>query len=220
MKVIVVGCGRVGAELAYNLYKKGHEVAVLDSVGAAFNNLPPDFSGRSLEGDVLNHDMLHRAGIENADAVAAVTSSDALNAVVGHVAREVYHIPHVVVRNFNPHTRQLYEVFGLQVVSSTSWGAQRIEEMICHEDARTVFSAGNGEVEVYEIVISQECHGRRLGELLENKECIAVALTRAGRAQLPREDALLEEGDVLHISATFDGIEDVRRKLCEMGKVA
>ncbi|NPV84637.1 MAG: TrkA family potassium uptake protein [Anaerolineae bacterium] len=220
MKVIIVGCGRVGAELAYNLYKKGHEVAVLDSVGAAFSNLPPDFSGRSLEGDVLNHDMLHRAGIESADALAAVTSSDALNAVVGHVAREVYHIPHVVVRNFNPHTRRLYEVFGLQVVSSTSWGAQRIEEMICHEEVRTVFSAGNGEVEIYEIVIPSECSGRRLSELLQNKECIAVALTRGGRSQLPREDALLEDGDVLHISATFDGIEDVRRRLCEMGKVA
>jgi branched-chain amino acid aminotransferase len=71
MKVIVVGCGRFGSELAYRLYKSGHEVAIVDAIPEAFNILPVDFRGRLIEGDALNQDVLHRAGIEHADALAA-----------------------------------------------------------------------------------------------------------------------------------------------------
>src|SRR5512142_1445210 len=138
MRVIVVGCGRIGSELAYRLYRKGHEVAVIDSVGAAFNNLHPDFRGRTVEGEALGQDVLHRAGIEHADGLAAVTSIDSLNAVVAHVARTVYDVPHVVVRNFDPDWRPLHESFGLQIISSTSWGAQRIEELLYHEEMRLI----------------------------------------------------------------------------------
>ena len=87
---------------------------------------------------------------ERADAVAVVTDLDVLNAVVGHLARTYYHVPNVIVRNTDPRYRPILEAFGLQVVSAFSWGAQRIEEMIYHADVRAVFSAGNGEVEVYE----------------------------------------------------------------------
>jgi trk system potassium uptake protein TrkA len=97
MKIIVVGCGRVGSELAYRLNLKGHNVTVIDQVDAAFDNLPPDFRGRTVEGEVLNQDVLRRAGIEHADGVATVTNSDALNAVVAHVARTVYEVDRVAV---------------------------------------------------------------------------------------------------------------------------
>jgi trk system potassium uptake protein TrkA len=211
MKVLIIGCGRVGAALAYSLYKKDHEVSVIDSIAAAFNNLPAGFTGRTHEGDPLNHDLLHRAGIETADALAAVTSSDALNAVVGHIAREIYKIPKVVVRNFDPNIRSIFESFDLQVVSSTSWGAQRVEELIYHSEVRSVFSTGNGEVEVYELPVPEMCGGKTLGEMLISKECIAVALTHAGKSQLPDSATRLEAGDMLMVSATFDGIEAMRR---------
>ena len=213
MNIVVVGCGRVGAELAYRLFQKGHQVAVIDQVASAFDNLPEDFRGRTVEGEVLAQDVLRRAGIEQAEGLAAVTNSDSLNAVVAHVARTVYHVPQVVVRNYHPHWRPLHEAFGLQVVSSTSWGAQRIEELLYHADARSVFSAGNGEVEIYELVVPEAWRGHSLEDLLPTGQCLAVALTRAGRAMLPSQAARLEGGDVLHLSATLAGIEALRHRL-------
>jgi trk system potassium uptake protein TrkA len=213
MNIIVVGCGRVGAELAYRLYQKGHQVTVIDQLDTAFDNLPPDFRGRMVEEEVLNQDVLRRAGIEQADGLAAVTNSDSVNAVVAHVARAAYHVPNVVVRNYDPSWRPLHEAFGLQVISSASWGAQRLEELLYHAEIRTVFSAGNGEVEIYEFSVPEAWHGRSLQELLPEGQCLAVALTRAGRAILPSDEMLLEAGDVVLLSATADGIEVLRQQL-------
>lgn len=210
---IVVGCGRVGAELAYRLFQKGHQVTVIDRVSAAFEGLPPDFRGRTLEGDVLTQDLMHRSNIEHAFGLAAVTSSDSLNAVVGHVARVVYHVPHIVVRNYDPRWRPMVEAFGLQTVSSSSWGAQRIEEMLSLGTIRTVFSAGNGEIEVYEITVPDSWAGRQVHELLGDDSCGLVSLTRAGRAALPSLDAGFENGDIVHVSTSREGIEALRKRL-------
>jgi trk system potassium uptake protein TrkA len=210
--IIVVGCGRVGAELAFNLYQRGHQVAVIDQVGSSFANLDPEYRGRTIEGEVLSHDVLTRAGIEEADGLTAVTNSDSVNAVVGHMAREVYHVANVVVRNYDPRWLPMYEAFGLQVVSSTAWGAQRIEELLYQPMGRAVFSAGNGEVEVYELVAPEAWRGRRVAELLQGTEAMAVAVTRAGKATLPAADFALDPGDILHVSATLGGIEALRER--------
>ena len=119
MFVIVVGCGRVGSELAFRLFQAGHQVAVIDEVGKSFEALHPDYRGRTIEGEVLSEEVLKRSGIESADGLAAVTNSDSVNAVVGHVARTVYNVPNVVVRNYNPRWLPMHDAFGLQVVSST-----------------------------------------------------------------------------------------------------
>ena len=215
MKVMVIGCGRLGGEVSYRLFQRGHDVTVIDNMAVAFNSLPPDFEGRTIESDALNQDVLRRAGIETADAVAAVTNSDALNIVTAIVATRVYHIPSVVARNYDPHICSLYESAGIQVVSSTSWGAQRIEEMLYHGEIRTVFSAGNGEVEVYEFILPEAWEGKTLGMLLPEEGCAAVALTRGGKSQLPTRETALKAGDVLHLSATFEGVEAVRAR-CNM----
>src|SRR5688572_22833359 len=123
MFMIVVGCGRVGAELAFRLYRGGHQVAVIDQVGASFQSLDPEYRGRTIEGEVLSKEVLQREGMETADGLAAVTNSDSTNAVVGHVARTVFHVPNVVVRNYDPRWLPMHEAFGLQVVSSTASGA-------------------------------------------------------------------------------------------------
>lgn len=215
MNMIVVGCGRVGAELAYRLFQEGHAVVIVDHSEDAFQNLPIDFRGRFVEGTALSRDVLRRAGIEHADGLAAVTSSDSLNAVVAHIAREVYHVPSVVVRNFNSRWRSMHEVFGLQVVSSTSWGAQRIEELLYQQETRAVFSAGNGEVELYEFKAHTRWHGKKLADLLPARECTAAALSRAGRAILPGPDTIVEDGDVILVSATMQGAQHLRRSLNE-----
>jgi trk/ktr system potassium uptake protein len=215
--IIVVGCGRVGAELAFSLYQSGHQVAVIDQVGSSFANLDPEYRGRTIEGEVLSHDVLTRAGIEEADGLAAVTNSDSVNAVVGHMAKEVYKVGNVVVRNYNPRWLPMHEAFGLQVVSSTAWGAQRIEELLYQPLGRTVFSAGNGEVEIYELVVPEAWAGRRVGDLLAGTEAIAVAFTRAGRSVLPSADIELAPCDILHVSATLPGIEAVRERAAATG---
>jgi trk system potassium uptake protein TrkA len=219
MFIIVVGCGRVGSELAYGLYKKGHEVAIIDHVGGSFSHLPPDYRGRTIEGEVLSEDVLRRTGIEQAGGLAAVTNSDAVNAVVGHVARTVYNIHNVVVRNYDPRWRELHETFGLQVVSSTAWGAGRIEELLSHPFGRSVLSAGNGEVEVFEIPVPDTWRGRSLEELLPaGGECLPVSITRAGKAMLPKPGLCFEVGDVVHVSATLAGMDELRGRAAGGGR--
>jgi trk system potassium uptake protein TrkA len=214
MNFIVIGCGRVGAELAHHLFKSGHQVVVVDVNKQAFNRLHPDFRGRTLEGEGLAENVLERAGAREADGLAAVTNSDALNAVVAHTAREFYGVPVVVARNYDPSLRRLIEAFGLQTVGSTIWGAQRVEEMLINPTEKVVYSAGNGEVEIYEIRIPDEWNDRTLGELLgQLKECRPVALTRAGRSSLPDADTKLHTGDLLNISSTFEGIGELTASL-------
>ena len=213
MKLLVVGCGRVGGELAHRLFLKGHQVVVVDIRGQAFENLPGDFHGRFIEGHAMNQDVLVRAGIEQADAVAAVTSSDMVNAVVAQIAIEVYRVPSVVVRNYDSRFRGMHEMFDAQIVSSSSWGAQRIEELLYQQKAHTVFSAGNGEVELYEFMIDEKWHGKTFADLLQSEDCIPVALTRIGRAMLPDRTTVLQEGDVALVSATLEGSERLHKAL-------
>jgi trk system potassium uptake protein TrkA len=219
MNFIIVGCGRVGAELCYHLYKSGHNVVVVDSRKEAFNRLHPDFRGRTLEGEGLAENVLERAGIREADGLAAVTNSDALNAVVSHAAREFYGVPVVVARNYDPSMRGVIEAFGLQTVGSTMWGAQRVEELLINPAEKVVYSAGNGEIEIYEVRIPKEWEDRTLSELLENnKECRPVALTRAGRSSLPDATTVLQADDLLNVSSTFEGIRALTTCLSRKGK--
>lgn len=203
----------MGAELAYRLYQRGHDVAIIDASSAAFNHLPGDFQGRFYEGDTLSYDVLHRAGIEHCDALAAVTSSDALNLVVAHTARTNFQVKNVVARNYDPNCRELYEDFNIQVISATGWAAQRLEEMIYHSEIRTVFSAGNGEVEIYELNVPAALQGKTLQSLLEGTETVPVSVTRAGKSVLPTAEMAMQENDIVHISATLDGITALRQRV-------
>ena len=185
MNFIVVGCGRVGAELCYHLFKNGHQVVVVDIDKESFNRLHPDFRGRTLEGEGLAEGVLERAGIREADGLAAVTNSDTLNAVVAHAARTVYNVPNVVARNYDPNLRPIIEAFGLQTVGSTYWGAQRVEELLINPSQRAVYSAGNGEVEVYEVQ-----HPRANGMVVRwanywLRSRIAIRLPCRGQADRP-----------------------------------
>ena len=207
MNFIVVGCGRVGAELCYHLFKNGHQVVVVDINKESFNRLHPDFRGRTLEGEGMAEGVLERAGIHEAHGLAAVTNSDTLNAVVAHAARAIYDVPNVVARNYDPNLRSIIEAFGLQTVGSTYWGAQRVEELLINPSQRAVYSAGNGEVEVYEVSIPEEWDGRMVGDLLDSlQNCLPVAISRAGRSSLPASGMKMQTGDLLNVSSTFEGI--------------
>lgn len=219
MNFIIVGCGRVGAELCYHLFKSGHSIVVVDSRKEAFNRLHPDFRGRTLEGEGLAESVLERAGIREADGLAAVTNSDTLNAVVAHTAREFYSVPIVVARNYDPNLRSIIEAFGLQTVGSTYWGAQRVEELLMNPSQKMVYSAGNGEVEVYEVRIPEQWNGHTLADLMSPlQDCIPVALSRAGRSSLPDLTAKLQTDDLLNVSSTFEGIGALTGRLSKQAE--
>ncbi len=205
MNVIVVGCGRVGAEVAYGLFRKGHKVTVVDQEATAFRNLPPDFRGLTLRGDVLTQDVLLRAGIEHAQAFAAVTPSDSVNTVLGHIAQVVFKVPNVVVRNFDPRKRVLHEAFNLEIISPSSMGAQCIEELLGGSRLRRVCPGGPEDAGLYEFTVPTAWRGRLLGGLLSSTQGTMISVTRGGRLFPLKPDGALEPGDVIHLSATREG---------------
>jgi trk system potassium uptake protein len=218
MNFIVVGCGRVGSQLSYQLFKNGHKVVVVDSNKNSFNRLHSDFHGRTVEGYELSADTLTRAGVPTADGVAVVTNSDTMNAVIGHAIRSHYpQVKRVLVRNYDPAMREMLEAFGLQIISSTAWGAERLQELLIDASFHAVFSAGNGEVELYEISIPEVWNGRSVSALLAGctNTIVVAALTRAGRAELTSPETALKSGDILTVSATLEGVTALHARLQE-----
>ena len=213
MYAIIVGCGRVGSELATLLSQRGHDVTIIDHVGSSFSHLDPAWRGRTIEAEAMADGVLERAGVRQAQALASVTNSDAVNAVVAHVAGTVYGVPSVVSRNYDPRWRPLHEAMGLRMVSSTAWGAQRLEELLENRRLRPVFSAGNGEIELYELDVPPAWNGRPLSDLLAGISCSVVSVTHGGRAAIPDAAARLHEGDLLHVGTSLEGASGLRGRL-------
>ncbi len=211
MKIVVVGCGRAGAELAHRMSRRGHDVCVVDGSGAAFGNLPPEFRGRTVQGDALARGTLESAGIAAADGLAAVTASDAVNAVVAHVARAVFGVKRVVVRSYAPRRESIHEAFGHQTVSSTMWGAQRLEELLEEPGGESEASFGGGEVRVWRIEVPPGL--AEVPRELRGAGWSVVAVTRDGSTSVPGADWLVRPGDLLLVAAAPDALARARRAL-------
>ena len=130
MKVVIMGCGRVGARLAGLLATDGHTVIVLDTDGYSFRRLPADFSGTALLGNGLNEEALKRAGIEEADAFVAVTQGDNRNVMAAQIAKHIFNVPKVVCRIYDPLRQDLYDTLGLEAISPTTVFAQILKEKL------------------------------------------------------------------------------------------
>ncbi len=214
MKVVIVGCGRLGSELAHLLYAHEIELSIIDLEESAFEKLKPGFKGHLVTGDACSQDVLKRAGIETADAVAVVTSSDSINLVIGRVAKEFFNIKNVVARNFDPKVSEIFQLFNLEIISGTSWGASRLEEMILNEQFKVIYSFGDGAVDYYQVIVPENWVGKKVRDLkLTPGEAILASITRSGRSFIPSMDDNFEEGDHLNFSATHSGIESLRNKL-------
>jgi trk system potassium uptake protein TrkA len=213
MRVIVVGCGRVGSVLAYQLYKKGYQVSVIDQDSSAFHNLPVDFQGRTIHGDVLVRNVLQRAEIEDADALAAVTNSDSLNALIAYIAKEEFQVSRVVARNYDPRQRLLQEAFDIPVVGSATWGAQRIEELLSDGSLHPIFLDGNVNFAIYQLEVPENWHGRSMRELLPGDKSKILSVSRAGQSLLISDKQILETGDFIYLSADTEEIEAIRHRL-------
>lgn len=213
MQIIIVGCGRAGAELANRLSAAGHLVTVIDVRESAFDNLSPDFRGHVIEGEVLSRNVLLNAGVDKSDAFAALTNSDALNAVVGHMARTIYKVPNVVVRNYDPRWQPLHQAFGLPSVSSVMWNADKFIDLLMNregsEEARNV----TGDIGIYEFEVPAEWMGRHLDEMVVAGEGVAIAVHHNGAAKLPQASQTLHRGDIVHVSTTPDGAKAIGRRL-------
>lgn len=216
MNIIIVGCGRVGVELALTLHQN-HTVSVIDRNSRSFDKLGMHFSGRAVQGHGLDRTALERAGIETANALAAVTSSDNVNAIVARIARDIFHVNRVVARIYNPRRAPIYEKLNLQTVSSSLWGAHRIEQLLVHPGMQSVSSAGNGEVQIYELTVPSEWNGHKISELVPMEHAIPVALARNGKGILPRPEIMLQAQDILQVSSTRDGVKILRGRVHENG---
>jgi trk system potassium uptake protein TrkA len=196
-KVIVVGCGRVGAELATSVSAKGINVSVIDRDQNAFQRLPPRFIGETVQGDVLDLAVLHRAGIEATDGFAAATPSDETNLVAARIARDLFHVPNVVARVYSPTHASAFARAGIQTVVSSSWSANRIEQLLRHPGLIEVASAGHGEVRFVEVKIPDHLAGKPVGVLVENGFCQPVTLVRGGEAVLASLETSMEAADLV-----------------------
>ena len=209
MHIIIVGCGRLGAELALSVSAKGHEVVVVDNRPEAFDNLGANYHGRTLQGSGIDQDVLRRAGIESAAAFAAVTSSDNANIVAARIAKNIFRVPNVVARTFNPRRLPIYEHLDLQTVVSSSWGARRIEEMMTSPQCANRLSLGSGEVEIVEARVLVTWTGRKVVEALTGLPAKLIAVTRGGRAQMVDGDFTLHGGDLLALAVKSEDMAQV-----------
>jgi len=130
MNIVIMGCGRVGAELAAMLDEEGHKVTVLDTEPYSFRRLPSAFKGKALVGDGTDEDSLRKAGIDQADVFVAVTQGDNRNVMAAQIAKHLFNVPKVVCRIYDPLREEMYHALGLETISPTTIGAQLLKEVI------------------------------------------------------------------------------------------
>ncbi|HUS84101.1 MAG TPA: TrkA family potassium uptake protein [Anaerolineales bacterium] len=215
MKLIIVGCGRVGSELANAVCVEGHEVIVIERDAHAFERLGNDFSGRTIQGDARSDRVLQRAGIEDADGLAAVTSSDMLNLIVARAARMIFKVPNVVARVYDPNHSDVFIEAGLQTVISSSWAANRIEQLLTYQNITELASLGHRDLVLIELQIPPQRAGERLGFLTREGLSQPVGLVRAGQALFAKDDFLLEEGDLVALMVAGSEIDHIEHILVE-----
>jgi trk system potassium uptake protein TrkA len=179
---------------------EGHDVTIVDKQPAAFKRLGREFGGRTVTGIGFDRDVLRAAGVEQADAFAAVTNGDNSNYIAASVARDTFQVPQVVARIYDPQREAIYRELGIRTISSTSWAVNTIRRILTSTELAASAQFGSGEVELTEVLISGRLVGRYTRDLALPGEIMPVAIVRRGRAFLPTPGVLLEEGDVLHVA--------------------
>lgn len=214
MKIIIIGCGRVGAILTHDLGLRGHHVTVIDNDPLSFESLGPAFKGEKVVGVGFDRDVLIQAGIEQADALAAVTVSDEANVVAARIARQVFKVPQVAARVYDPRKAEIYRKLGISTISPVSLGADRLAELLTFTHLDTKTCLGSGEVEIVEVVITQNLEGRTVADVNAPGEILVISLTRAGKTILPISSTVFQTGDLLHLGV----VEEHRERVAAMFK--
>ncbi len=213
MHIIIVGCGRVGAALAYSLSEDKHEVVVIDRNPAAFARLPKAFAGRLVTGVAFDRDVLAMADIEGTDAFAAVTSGDNTNIVCTVIAKDIFGVKHVVARINDPRRAEIYRGEGITTVSPTLWGAQTIRNMLVATRPAQLSTFGSGEVELLHLEVPPRLDGHPIRELTLGGRVVPAALIRRGQASIPTQDTTLAAGDEVVVMAPAAAVGQLDRLL-------
>jgi trk system potassium uptake protein TrkA len=213
MKIIIIGCGRVGAGLAKVLNMRGHSVTVVDSDPQAFERLGKNFKGQTVVGLSFDQQVLIKAGIEKADALAAVTASDEANVVAARIAKQVFRVPCVAARAYDPRKAEIYRRFGLQTISPVALGIDRMVELLTFSQITLGEKMGTGEVDRVTVEIQDRLVSRTVADLTVQGEINVVAITRDGKTFLPVPATTFNRGDIVHLVVLVSSLDRLREML-------
>jgi trk system potassium uptake protein TrkA len=210
-----MGCGRVGSSLATELEAAGHSVAVIDQSNEAFRRLSADFKGRKIVGVGFDRDTLLEAGIEGADAFAAVSNGDNSNILAARVARESFGVTNVVARIYDPGRAEIYQRLGIPTVATVIWATDQILRRIAPGGARSEWRDATGTVQLLEVHPHLSWYGRPISELESASESRVAFLTRLGQGLIPEPQTVLQDGDLVHMTIRDDKLALAERVLTE-----
>lgn len=199
MRVIVIGCGRLGSGLARALALRGHLVVVVDRDQTTFEQLGPGFEGQTIAGHAFDREALLHAGIERADALAAATASDDVNVIIARAARLFYRVPRVVARLYDPRKAEIYRRLGVQTIASTTWGINRIVELLSYSDLDALVSLG-ANVDLVDTDVPHSLAGQLVSALNVPGEIQVVAISRGGDTFLPTSESRFQAEDLIHVA--------------------
>jgi trk system potassium uptake protein TrkA len=204
-----MGCGRLGSTLAHNLDGRGHSVAVIDQNSDAFRRLGADFGGLTVTGIGFDRDVLRAAGIERADAFAAVSSGDNSNIISARLARETFGVSRVVARIYDSRRAQVYERLGIPTVATIRWAADRMVKHLVPEGTVEVFRDPTSVVSIVEAPLHRDWVGQPLKSLEERTGARVAYLMRFGMGMLGTQSTVIQDGDQIFMLVTDDTVTDV-----------
>lgn len=207
MRVIIMGCGRVGSELSNELVGDGHEVTVIDKNPEAFFRYPPGDGATTVVGLGFDRDVLMEAGIKDADAFVAVSSGDNSNIVSARVALENFHVPKVVARIYDPRRADIYERLNIPTVATTRWGVKQIQLMLFHDRQEIRETLGGGELLRMRMPVAPHMVGKPAMSFNVPGKILLAGVSRGGGGFLPTEESTLQAGDYLVVMLTKDGMD-------------
>jgi len=208
-----MGCGRVGSTLAVDLEKSGHTVAVIDQNREAFRRLGADFNGRTIAGVGFDRDTLLEAGIEKADAFAAVSNGDNSNILAARVARENFGVRNVVARIYDPGRAEIYQRLGIPTVATVLWTTDQIMRRLAPDGTKSEWRDASGSIVLVEVSLHKSWYGEAFSLIEKNTSARVAFITRLGEALLPDEHTVLQEGDLVHLLIEEKKISSVEKTL-------
>jgi len=206
-------CGRVGSSLATELEAAGHSVAVIDQSREAFRRLGPNFKGHTVSGVGFDRDTLLEAGIETADAFAAVSNGDNSNILAARVARETYGVDNVVARIYDPGRAEIYQRLGIPTVATVIWATDQILRRLVPEGSRSEWRDASGAVQLCEMHPHKDWFGMAITELEAATGARVAFITRLGEGLIPDGHSVLQEGDLLHVTVRDSELSKVEQIL-------
>lgn len=213
MKVIVVGCGKMGSGLALELVRKGHSVTVVGSSMEEFAMLGKGFKGETIVGVAFDKQILEQAGIQRADAIVACTKSDETNALIGRIARNTYRVPRVISRLYDPRKAEIYRTLGIQTISATEWGVRHAIELLSYDQLDIVAGLGNGGVDIVRVEVTELLVGKKVVDVTAAGEFSVSALSRQNQTFLPTLGTVLQKGDVVYFSVLVSSVKQFKHVL-------